>query len=317
MKAFSFFSGIGGSSQGYKEAGIDVIGACDIDKHQLNMYEKTFKPKYLLKKGIKQALDNDIDFLHKVDLFDGSPPCTNFTVHNIKRHKYQFKAKNYHECFNKKQIIEELVLDYFKVVVKYKPNYFVLENVSNIYKEYKPLLKYYIYLSNLEEHYYLHFFVLNSYKLGLHTSRDRFFLIGIKRNLKNFNFDFKAKQEHALKDIWHSLDWQNLKQNEEQKCSTWNRWQYLSKNPSKNVHGYKIINENDNYIPAITTKENNVLHPHKPKALTAKCLAKIQGLEHDFKNIAKSRLQYMVGMSVPPVFTKEIGKQILENGVCR
>ena len=45
-KVFSCFSCGGGSSMGYKLAGYDVIGNCEIDKAMNSTYLKNFTPKY-------------------------------------------------------------------------------------------------------------------------------------------------------------------------------------------------------------------------------------------------------------------------------
>lgn len=46
VKVFSIFSCGGGSSMGYKRAGFQVIGNCEIDKQINDMYVKNHHPKY-------------------------------------------------------------------------------------------------------------------------------------------------------------------------------------------------------------------------------------------------------------------------------
>lgn len=45
-KVFSCFSCGGGSSMGYKLAGYDVIGCCEIDERVLNVYRKNLHPAH-------------------------------------------------------------------------------------------------------------------------------------------------------------------------------------------------------------------------------------------------------------------------------
>ena len=47
-KVFSFFAGGGGSSQGFKMAGYDVIGCNEIDPRQMEIYLHNLKPNHLL-----------------------------------------------------------------------------------------------------------------------------------------------------------------------------------------------------------------------------------------------------------------------------
>ena len=45
-KVFSCFSCGGGSTMGYKLAGYDVIGCCEIDQKLIETYKKNHNPKY-------------------------------------------------------------------------------------------------------------------------------------------------------------------------------------------------------------------------------------------------------------------------------
>ena len=40
LTVFSFFSGGGGSTMGYKLAGCDVLGNCEIDKNMTSLYKR-------------------------------------------------------------------------------------------------------------------------------------------------------------------------------------------------------------------------------------------------------------------------------------
>ena len=46
LKVFSCFACGGGSTMGYKLAGCDVIGCCEIDPKMNEVYVKNHKPKY-------------------------------------------------------------------------------------------------------------------------------------------------------------------------------------------------------------------------------------------------------------------------------
>ncbi|WP_260859232.1 DNA cytosine methyltransferase, partial [Bacillus pumilus] len=46
LKVFSTFSCGGGSSMGYKLAGFELLGNCEIDPQMMKIYKKNHKPKY-------------------------------------------------------------------------------------------------------------------------------------------------------------------------------------------------------------------------------------------------------------------------------
>ena len=82
LKVFSCFACGGGSSMGYKLAGYDVIGINEIDKKLIDVYKENFNPKYLYCEGI-QDFKNREDLpkeLYDLDILDGSPPCSNFSM---------------------------------------------------------------------------------------------------------------------------------------------------------------------------------------------------------------------------------------------
>lgn len=77
LKVFSCFACGGGSTMGYKLAGCDVLGCCEIDPRMNKVYVKNHNPKYNYLMDIRDfnKLDNLPDELYNLDILDGSPPC--------------------------------------------------------------------------------------------------------------------------------------------------------------------------------------------------------------------------------------------------
>ena len=73
---------VGGSSMGYKLAGFDVVGCNEIDKRVMDLYEKNHHPRYAFLEPIQQFKERTAfpDALYNLDILDGSPPCSTFTV---------------------------------------------------------------------------------------------------------------------------------------------------------------------------------------------------------------------------------------------
>jgi len=81
-KVFSCFACGGGSTMGYKLAGFDVIGHNDIDKKMIEVYKLNHNPKYSFLESITTfAKRKDLPKeLYKLDILDGSPPCSSFSM---------------------------------------------------------------------------------------------------------------------------------------------------------------------------------------------------------------------------------------------
>ena len=306
MKGYSFFCGAGGSTIGYKKSGIDIIGGCDIDKNQMKIYEENHKSLHCDTKDIKYFLNNDIDYLYNLDLFDGSPPCSNFSIVNTRRHENQFKELKYSEG-NVPQVLENLVLDYMNVVAKYKPKFFVLENVINLKKQYKWFLDQCINDSKINNEYKFQLIELNPKDLGAYTSRNRMFLIGIRNDLYIGDIDFSFQPIHnKLEDIKDSFEWKELPPSSLKK---WRGMKGFTDNISVRFNTQFV--KYDSIINTMTTKGHCFLNFDEPKSLSPKTLAKIQGFDYDFTNYSDSRINYAIGMSVHPLSTEFIGKKLL------
>lgn len=120
------FSGAGGMSEGFLQAGFKVTNACDysleasqtyINRHmQLGYTDVLFHQgdiKVLTKpKKLKEFLNGN-----EISVVVGGPPCQGFSLTG-KRNKND--PRNY------------LFLDYLKIVKMVKPKYFVMENVEGI-----------------------------------------------------------------------------------------------------------------------------------------------------------------------------------------
>lgn len=76
-KVFTTFSCGGGSSMGYKLAGYEVLGNCEIDPAINEMYVKNHHPKYNFLMGVQDFYkqENVPEELFDIDVLDGSPPC--------------------------------------------------------------------------------------------------------------------------------------------------------------------------------------------------------------------------------------------------
>lgn len=77
LKVFSCFACGGGSTMGYKLAGCEVLGCCEIDPRMNKVYVENHKPKYNYLMDIRDfnKLDDLPEELYDLDILDGSPPA--------------------------------------------------------------------------------------------------------------------------------------------------------------------------------------------------------------------------------------------------
>ena len=84
LTAFSCFACGGGSTMGYKLAGVDVLGCCEIDPKMNKTYVENHHPKHNYCMDIREFNNIPNEELPKelfeLDVLDGSPPCTTFSM---------------------------------------------------------------------------------------------------------------------------------------------------------------------------------------------------------------------------------------------
>lgn len=134
-KVISLFSGIGGSSQGYKQAGFDVIAAVEFLDYQATNYRLNHPTTKLYECDIRnldplKVMDDLKLKVRELDVLDGSPPCSSFSGVNAGEiHKGWGKVKPYG---NTKQRTDDLFLEYIRFLKVIQPKVFVAENVPGL-----------------------------------------------------------------------------------------------------------------------------------------------------------------------------------------
>ena len=134
LTCFSCFACGGGSTMGYKLAGVRVLGCVEIDKRMNDVYVKNHNPKYNYLMDIREfneIPDDEIPAeLFNLDILDGSPPCTSFSMPG-KRSEYWGKEHKFGEG-NTTQILDELPFVFIETVNKLRPKTVIMENVEGL-----------------------------------------------------------------------------------------------------------------------------------------------------------------------------------------
>lgn len=161
------FSGCGGMSLGFQNAGFNIIAAYDNWEPAVLVYRKNFKHPIYKEDLRNQEVKTFIEKL-KPDVIIGGPPCQDFSSAGHR---------------NEKLGRADLTIIFSEIVIKSKPQYFVMENVPRIQKS--NVLKHVI-ASFREAGYGLTAQVLDASYCGVPQSRKRYFLVGHQNSPDGF-----------------------------------------------------------------------------------------------------------------------------------
>ena len=119
MKVADLFSGVGGLSLGFRQAGFAVAFAIEHDKEIAEAYSRNDSSAVMFNEDITKLDPKKLaNRFGMVDVIVGGPPCQGFSQ------KGKRLSVNDDRNFLFKQ--------YVRFVAEFKPKYFVLENVPNI-----------------------------------------------------------------------------------------------------------------------------------------------------------------------------------------
>jgi DNA (cytosine-5)-methyltransferase 1 len=182
-KVFSCFSCAGGSTMGYKLAGYDVIGCNEIDKRVNDVYVANHNPKYNFVEPIQDFIlkDKFPDELYKLDILDGSPPCSSFSMAG-NREKDWGKEKIFREG-QAKQILDTLFFDFIHLAKRLHPKVVIAENVEGLLLGNAIDYVRKIYNDFNDAGYYCQHFLLNSATMEVPQKRKRVFFIALRKDL--------------------------------------------------------------------------------------------------------------------------------------
>jgi len=337
LKALDFFCCAGGMTEGFENAGINVVAGIDIDPDCKETYEenhpnskfilediKKLKTNYFFKKMNIQKNDDSLIMI-------GCSPCQHWTIINTEKKKSE-PSKN-------------LLLDFKRFVRYYKPGYVVIENVPGIelnqkdsgLQEFLSFLKRNKYKFNKE--------ILDMSKYGIPQKRVRFVLLAT-RNKTDIFLPNKKKKIKTLSDTIKNLP--VIKAGSRNKINNLHRSPKLSDvnikrlkltpknggtrsawkdNPELQIEAYKGKDNmfRDVYgrmkwdVPAstITTRFNSISngrfgHPTQNRAISLLEGALLQTFKKSYSFFGKSDsiIAKQIGNAVPPSFAKQLAKNI-------
>lgn len=345
LKVLDLFSGIGGMSLGFKQAGFEIVAANELDIEIAESYKKNHPEVKMYNTDIT-SLDSEIleKYRGKINIVIGGPPCQGFSQkgsRNILEDERNFLFK-----------------EFYRIVKFLEPEYFLMENVPNILTANNGSFKHDI--SKLFEKldYKLDSAVLNAADYGVPQYRKRAFILGSLNKKKYLPLGIFNKDYTTIWDAISDLSYLDSGQGDfEQayKYNSQNKYQKSLRTNSKKLFNHITTNHSQialdrlRLIPegkgkevlppehltksiysgtwcrmikndpsvTITTRfdtpaSGKFTHPYLHRAITVREAARIQSFPDEiiFYGTKMSQMK-QVGNAVPPMLAYSIAKNIL------
>jgi len=309
-KVFSCFHCGGGSTMGYKLAGFEVLGGVEIDPEMMAIYRANHKPKHSYLMGVQEFKNIPNEQLPKelfeLDIFDGSPPCSSFSMAGSREKKWG-GAHKFREG-QAVQHLDDLFFDFIDIAKKLQPKIVVAENVKGLIQGNARGYVKQIFAAFKDAGYSCQLFLLNASRMGVPQMRERTFFIASRIDLKlpQLNLDFNentvsaktafvgASNAGELLTPLFSSYWKRIRPGVGLgEIGKYNQWKKL--HPDR---------------PAFTqTSTIRLMHWDSPRKLSDQECIRIQSFPDDY-NFLKQDTGYVCGMSVPPFMMQRVANQI-------
>jgi len=313
LKVFGTFICGGGSTMGYKLAGFEHLGGVEIDPPIADVYKTNHNPKYLFIEDIREFAKRTEfpDDLYNLDILDGSPPCSSFSMAG-NREKDWGKKKVFKEG-QSEQVLDDLFFEYIALAKKLQPKIVLAENVKGLIQGNAKAYVHRIKKEFEAAGYKVQLFLLNAASMGVPQKRERVFFICQRKdlNLPKLKLEF-SEDAISFKQFEQTIG------NEEKLTPDQLKWWKLCKkgNAFSSVHpkghwfnAYKL--DWNSIFPTLTASGGNAepFHPEIPRKINTieYCCGGTYPQDYDFKKIEP---KYLIGMSVPPVMTAQIATEI-------
>ena len=321
LKVFSCFACGGGSTMGYKLAGCEVLGCCEIDPRMNEVYVKNHNPKYNFLMDIREfnKLPNEAipDELFHLDILDGSPPCTTFSMAGDREESWG-KKKKFREG-QAEQTLDDLSFVFIETVAKLKPRCVIMENVEGLIRGEAFGYVQRIYNQFKDAGYTVGHWLLKGQQMGVPQKRHRVFFIAVRSDI------LFTPRDLDMSFNYEPIPYGHIKTKEEKKANGKMANAIRQRRPGEKVedvmfrlHGvrsgitHRIVSIDDVY-PTQTAGHGDIWtesgnHPSDMDVVHAQTFPE----DYDF---GTAKVEYICGMSVPPVMIKRIVQRLIESGV--
>ena len=327
LKVFSCFACGGGSTMGYKLAGCDVLGCVEIDPRMNEVYVKNHNPRFNYCMDIRDfnKIPNEElpPELFDLDILDGSPPCTTFSMAGEREESWG-KKKKFREG-QAEQTLDDLSFVFIDTVAKLKPKCVIMENVEGLIKDEAWSYVQKIYKNLNDIGYRVKHWLLKGQHMGVPQTRHRVFFVAVRDDV-TFDFDDLDMNFNYEPILYGEIkEGEGEKMNEE---TVMYKWLCKAEECDKRIgdtlvrfgEKEKFFNERihweHNMVQTVTCSAGMYRGKEKTR-VSCEDIINASTFPQDYEFIRRTRhnVQYICGMSVPPIMIKRIVTRLIESGV--
>ncbi len=229
MNVLDIFSGSGGFSQGFDEAGLTTKYAVEIDRFACETFSENFKNTKVFCKDVSSFKNAEIKRTFKnVEIIIGGPPCQGFSVAGPRQYGIED---------DRNKLVYEMVR--FSEIID--PRVCIIENVPGLIRTTKKNPIYERLIKNFRNlGYQENVFLLDSKYYGVPQSRKRAFLIFIKDSKNKLNIP-TAKSYVSVYEAISDLDFDEMpfvESNLKYTIKPINAYQRLMRKNSKHISNH-------------------------------------------------------------------------------
>jgi DNA (cytosine-5)-methyltransferase 1 len=323
LKVLSCFACGGGSTMGYKLAGCEVVGCVEIDKKMNEIYIANHHPKHNYLMDIREFNNTPNDELPQelfnLDILDGSPPCTTFSMAGDREESWG-KEKKFREG-QALQTLDDLSFVFIDTARKLKPKVVIMENVEGLLLGSAWAYVQKIYSEFAQAGYKVHHWLLKGQKMGVPQTRQRVFFVATRNDINfypqslDMSFDYCPVTYGEIKTgkLTQMKPGGQYYQLLLQAKTTDKSIGDINQRVNNKVNGFQsYIIHDDSVIPTIRSKPDII--DFEAKAYISKeTIIRSQTFPQDFNfiNNTYSNISYVCGMSVPPIMTKRVVERLI------
>lgn len=332
LKVFSCFAYGGGSTMGYKLAGCEVLGCCEIDPKMNEIYVKNHNPKYNFLMDIREfnRIPNEElpQELFDLDILDGSPPCTTFSMAGEREESWG-KKKKFREG-QAEQTLDDLSFVFIETVAKLKPKCVIMENVEGLLLGEAWTYVQEIYRRFKIAGYSVKHWLCKGEQMGIPQKRHRVFFIALRNDVRfnimtldlSFNYepvlygDIKSEKGEEFSEKGKQGKFYKLllqaTPSDKSICDI-----IVRQGGKPTAFQQTIVRDNDIFPTIRAARACDVYRLPEFTKSTAQDVINAQTFpqDYDFGSNSKTVISYVCGMSVPPVMIKRIVQRLIESGV--
>lgn len=325
-KVFSCFACGGGSTMGYKLAGFDVIGCNEIDPRMNKVYVANHHPRLNYLCDIIEMVTRELpEELYHLDILDGSPPCSSFSICGSREEGWG-KKKKFREG-QTEQVLDTLFFDFIDLARCLQPKVVIAENVKGLILG--EALKYVSRISQAFESagFTTTLTLCNGKYMGLPQMRERTFFVAVRHDLIQFVPNGGLFNEPFIDLDFHEepILFREVQSSENDRPLTmqkYNLWKLRKEgdidlssccarngeNPNKFFNSKFIYADK---VPNTVAGKDNCIVFDEGRQRNKKEIKLCSSfpLDYDFQD---QPVDYICGMSVPPVMMAQVASRVYE-----